>query len=176
MITKTTHLPERLFRCFLRLAIRNRRKTSQPISRLAGPPPPQLRTAGLPAVRERSIEPPFALVSGSGPVELRVGYPHIRGSNRAGGRLDVSALAGRAEAESQEGMLVAGTRHRLPHGFGRLKDAVKSAVRQQLGAVMPRITLKLILLALLGVLLFLCGLFYGVWLIIRFRHRDPGIG
>ena len=67
-------------------------------------------------------------------------------------------------------------RHRPLHGFGRLKDAVKSAAAQRLRALLPRITPRLILLGLLGVLLFLCGLAYGIWLIIRFRHRDPGIG
>ena len=60
--------------------------------------------------------------------------------------------------------------------FGRLKDAVKSAAAEGLRALIPRITLRLILLALLGVLLFLCGLIYGVWLIIRYRHHDPAIG
>ncbi len=44
---------------------------------------------------------------------------------------------------------------------------------RRLRALLPPITPMFILLALLGVLLFLCGLVYGVWLIIRFRHRHP---
>lgn len=39
---------------------------------------------------------------------------------------------------------------------------------------LPPITPTFVFLALLGVLLFLCGLGYGVWLIIRFRRRHPG--
>ncbi len=39
---------------------------------------------------------------------------------------------------------------------------------------LPPITPRFVLLALLGVLLFCCGLVYGVWLIIRLRHRQPG--
>ena len=40
----------------------------------------------------------------------------------------------------------------------------------------PPVTPRLILLAILGVLLFLCGIIYGVWLIVRFRryHADGG--
>jgi hypothetical protein len=47
---------------------------------------------------------------------------------------------------------------------------------RQLRGLLPPVTLKLILLAILGVLLFLCGIVYGVWLIIRFRryHADGG--
>lgn len=64
-------------------------------------------------------------------------------------------------------------RHQLSRSLDRLKDAVKSAAVEGLRAL---ITPRMILLALLGVLLFLCGLVYGLWLIIRFRHRDPGVG
>lgn len=74
------------------------------------------------------------------------------------------------------GILVARGRHRLRRKFWRLWDAVKPAAAEQLRALKPRITLRLVLLALLGVLLFLCGLGYGIWLIFRYRHRDPGIG
>jgi hypothetical protein len=31
----------------------------------------------------------------------------------------------------------------------------------------------LVFLAFLGVLLFLCGIVYGVWQIVRYRRRDP---
>ncbi len=41
---------------------------------------------------------------------------------------------------------------------------------------LPPITPRFVLLALLGVLLFGCGLVYGVWLMIRLRHRHPGQG
>jgi hypothetical protein len=34
-------------------------------------------------------------------------------------------------------------------------------------------TLRLFFRVLLGVLLFVCGLILGVWLIIRFRRRHP---
>ncbi len=44
---------------------------------------------------------------------------------------------------------------------------------RRLRALIPPITPTFVLLALLGVLLFGCGLGYGVWLIIRFRHRHP---
>jgi hypothetical protein len=40
--------------------------------------------------------------------------------------------------------------------------------------LLPPVTPRLVLLALLGILLFGCGLVYGVWLIIRSRHRQPG--
>lgn len=48
---------------------------------------------------------------------------------------------------------------------------------RQLRALIPPVTPKLILRAILGVLLFLCGIVYGVWLIIRFRrhHADGGV-
>ncbi len=73
-------------------------------------------------------------------------------------------------------MLVTRRRHRLSHWLERLKDAVKPAAAARLRALLPPITPKLILLALLGVLLFLCGLVYGAWLIVRFRYRDPHVG
>jgi hypothetical protein len=38
-------------------------------------------------------------------------------------------------------------------------------------ALLPPITLRLILRALLGVLLFLCGIVLGAWLIFRFRRQ-----
>jgi hypothetical protein len=50
------------------------------------------------------------------------------------------------------------------------------AAASQLRTLTPPVTPKLILLAILGVLLFLCGIVYGVWQIIRFRryHADGG--
>jgi hypothetical protein len=60
--------------------------------------------------------------------------------------------------------------HRLMRGPQPRKIAAR-----QLRTLIP-VTPKLILLAILGVLLFLCGIVYGVWLIIRFRryHADGG--
>ena len=55
------------------------------------------------------------------------------------------------------------------HRSTRGSQPHKVAARQ-LRSLLPPVTLKLILLAILGVLLFLCGIVYGVWLIIRFRH------
>jgi hypothetical protein len=40
-----------------------------------------------------------------------------------------------------------------------------------LRALLPPLTLRLILRALLGVLLFFCGILLGAWLIFRFRRR-----
>jgi hypothetical protein len=40
-----------------------------------------------------------------------------------------------------------------------------------LRALLPPITLRLIFRALLGVLLFLCGIVLGAWLIFRFRRQ-----
>lgn len=40
-----------------------------------------------------------------------------------------------------------------------------------LRALLPPITLQLILRALLGVLLFFCGIVLGAWLIFRFRRH-----
>ena len=41
----------------------------------------------------------------------------------------------------------------------------------QLRGLLPPITLRLILRALLGALLFLCGIVLGAWLIFRFRRQ-----
>lgn len=56
---------------------------------------------------------------------------------------------------------------------GADKVASGPAAARGLRALIPPITPKLVLLALLGVLLFLCGIVYGVWLIIRYRGRPP---
>lgn len=54
---------------------------------------------------------------------------------------------------------------------------LRKIAANQLRALLPPVTPKLILRAILGVLLFLCGIVYGVWLIIRFRrhHADGGV-
>ena len=46
-----------------------------------------------------------------------------------------------------------------------------AAAGQQLRALIPPITPRLIFRALLGVLLFFCGIVFGAWLIIRFRRH-----
>ena len=76
--------------------------------------------------------------------------------------------------------LMGPTRERLMTGKGRhvrskpgspgpavgVKDA------PQVRDLLPPITLRLILRALLGVLLFLCGIVLGAWLIFRFRRHS----
>jgi hypothetical protein len=42
---------------------------------------------------------------------------------------------------------------------------------RQLRALIPPVTPKVFFLALLGFLLFFCGLIVGIWLIIRYRRR-----
>jgi hypothetical protein len=47
-----------------------------------------------------------------------------------------------------------------------------AAAGRQLRALMPPMTPRVIFRALLGVLLFLCGIVFGAWLIIRFRRHS----
>jgi hypothetical protein len=47
-----------------------------------------------------------------------------------------------------------------------------AAAGRQLRALIPPMTPRVIFRALLGVLLFFCGIVFGIWLIIRFRRRD----
>jgi hypothetical protein len=56
-----------------------------------------------------------------------------------------------------------------------LKSTVKSAVTAGLKALRPPITPMLILKVLLGLLLFFCGVIYGIWLIIRHRRSLPDL-
>ena len=51
--------------------------------------------------------------------------------------------------------------------------SIGSTAARLLRALMPAITLRLILRALIGVVLFFCGLVFGIWPIIRFRRRVP---
>jgi len=46
-----------------------------------------------------------------------------------------------------------------------------AAAGRQLRALIPPITPRVVFRALLGVLLFFCGIVFGVWLIIRFRRH-----
>ena len=57
----------------------------------------------------------------------------------------------------------------------RLKDSVRSALTAGLKALRPPITPMLILKVLLGLLLFFCGVIYGIWLIIRHRRSLPDL-
>jgi hypothetical protein len=57
----------------------------------------------------------------------------------------------------------------------RLKYSVRSAVTAGLKALRPPITPMLILKVLLGLLLFFCGVIYGIWLIIRHRRTLPDL-
>lgn len=55
---------------------------------------------------------------------------------------------------------------------------MRTTVLSKLRQLLPPITPGLILRAILGAILFLCGILYGMWLIIRFRrrHRDQSPG
>jgi hypothetical protein len=55
-------------------------------------------------------------------------------------------------------------------------DRIGTAAKSQLRALMPPITPGVIFWALVGVLLFFCGIIYGVWIIIRSRRQSQGGG
>jgi hypothetical protein len=62
---------------------------------------------------------------------------------------------------------------------GRMRSTLRSwghrtaaSFRQQLRALMPPLTPKVVFWALIGLLLFLGGLLRGIWLIIRTRRQD----
>jgi hypothetical protein len=57
---------------------------------------------------------------------------------------------------------------------GRHGEAMGATAARSLRALMPPLTPKVIFLALLGVLLFSCGIILGFWLIIRFRRHQAG--
>lgn len=65
-----------------------------------------------------------------------------------------------------------------PHAAaaGSTAAELSTAAKQQLRALIPPMTPGFILRALLGVILFFCGIVFGVWLIIRFRRLDRGNG
>lgn len=65
------------------------------------------------------------------------------------------------------------TRHMRSKARSR-RHAMGAAARQQLGTLIPPMTPKVILRALLGVLLFICGVVFGIWLIIRLRRPIQG--
>lgn len=49
---------------------------------------------------------------------------------------------------------------------------IRMAAQRQLRALMPPITPAVFFRALAGVLLFLCGIVLGVWVIIRYRRQE----
>lgn len=55
-------------------------------------------------------------------------------------------------------------------GSGQPEVAKQGKPAQQLRSLRPPMTLGVIVRALLGVILFFCGVVFGVWLIIRFRR------
>lgn len=65
--------------------------------------------------------------------------------------------------------------------IGRMRKTLRSwgrrmgeDARRQLRALIPPMTPRVIFRALLGVLLFLCGIVYGAWIIIRHRRHSQG--
>ena len=63
-----------------------------------------------------------------------------------------------------------GTRRRPKTTLRSGGSLMGAAAGRQLRALIPPITPRLIFRALLGVLLFFCGIVFGAWLIIRFRR------
>ena len=51
-------------------------------------------------------------------------------------------------------------------------SVTRGTLASQLRSLLPPVTPRLIFRALLGVLLFFCGIVLGAWLLFRFR-RDP---
>lgn len=61
-------------------------------------------------------------------------------------------------------------KRRAARGPALTKAAAGSIFARLLRIFRPPITLGLIVRALVGIVLFLCGLLYGIWLIVRFRR------
>jgi hypothetical protein len=49
--------------------------------------------------------------------------------------------------------------------------AIGAAALQHLRALIPSLTPRVIFRALLGILLFFCGIVFGAWLIFRYRRQ-----
>lgn len=64
-----------------------------------------------------------------------------------------------------------GSGHRLVAKLRSWAYLTRAATWRQLRALMPPITARLLFRALLGVLLFFCGIVLGAWLIFRFRRH-----
>jgi hypothetical protein len=97
--------------------------------------------------------------------------------------LGVSASAGRAgpcgtDRLAHEESGDTDMRRPEPHAAAAGSTAAEQsmAAKQQLRALIPPMTPWFILRALFGVILFFCGIVFGVWLIIRFRRLDRGNG
>jgi hypothetical protein len=56
-------------------------------------------------------------------------------------------------------------------GIGQPRETQQGQPAQQLRSLIPPMTPRLIFRALLGALIFFCGIVFGVWLIIRFRRK-----
>jgi hypothetical protein len=63
------------------------------------------------------------------------------------------------------------TRRRMRSKLRSRGYLMGAAAGRGLRALIPLITPRVIFRALLGVLLFCCGIVFGVWLIIRFRRH-----
>ena len=60
-------------------------------------------------------------------------------------------------------------------GIGQLEGAEQGEPAQQPRSLLPPMTARMIFRALLGVLLFFCGIVFGAWLIIRFRRHSEDV-
>jgi hypothetical protein len=78
----------------------------------------------------------------------------------------------------REDSQMTGGKHRLLDKLRSWVYLAGAATGRQLRALMPPTTAKVFFRALLGVLLFFCGIVFGVWLIIRLRRhiQDGGPG
>ena len=66
-----------------------------------------------------------------------------------------------------------GTGRRMRRKLRSWSDAIGTAAARRWRELLPPITPGLFFRALLGVLLFLCGIVAGVWIIIRYRRQLP---
>lgn len=65
-----------------------------------------------------------------------------------------------------------GTGRRMRNKLRSWGSTMGTAAARQLRALMPPITPGVFFRALAGVLLFFCGIVWGVWLIIRYRRQS----
>jgi hypothetical protein len=78
----------------------------------------------------------------------------------------------RSEADDPNGdRRMTGRGHRTRSKLRSLGYVMGAAAGRQIRALIPPITPRVILRALFGILLFLCGILFGLWLLIRFRRR-----
>jgi hypothetical protein len=69
-----------------------------------------------------------------------------------------------------------GGKHRLLDKLRSWVYLAGAAAGRQLRALMPPMTARVFFRALLGALLFFCGIVFGVWLIIRLRRHIQDSG